>query len=343
MQPIVTLQYYDDADTETTVDDPNGVTTWKYTIETPTALESASVETIMFVPVTSGATCDIIYPGDVDQPRLSSPPLSGTFYASCYNTDGMKYDTIDMDIADVSAKSFKSVLEEYCGFLAGKISVTKLDTTYASNAMGVEFQVNFHGIAATLDLYSLQSGFADPLVGVEVVFDASVVRPFGESLVWHVIPGDYFYTREVLPQVKVDVDGMAALCTGMQCDYSYAEGTSEITDYEVDHASNQLTIFGTDFGTPTKVEMGYLDCGNIVATVNQITCDLADDLPAGSWFPIVTEEMGRVKTLSTVTAEVVDCLITSVSPDIDINPAGGDHLVIQGTNFPVSNDERHEL
>lgn len=219
-----------------------------------------------------------------------------------------------MDITSINANQFKGVLEESCGFLAGKISVTKLDTTYPSNAMGVEFQINFHGIAASLDLYSLATTGPDPLVGVNIVYDASIVREFGQSLVWHVIPGDYFYTREVLPQVKVSVDGMPALCTGMQCDYSYSEGTSLITSYTVNHSNNQLTISGSDFGTPTKVEMGYLDCSNIVATVDQITCDLADDLPAGSWFPIVTEEMGRVKTDPLVTAEVVDCIITSVSP-----------------------------
>ena len=53
----------------------------------------------------------------------------------------------------------------------------------------------FHGINSDIGLYELKSGL-DPLVGVDIVYDSSVVRPFGESLVWHVIPGDYFYTRE---------------------------------------------------------------------------------------------------------------------------------------------------
>jgi hypothetical protein len=105
--------------TETIESDPD-VDTVKYTIVTPMALSSATVETIMFVPLTTGARAEIAYP---DALQLSSPPLSGTFYASCYNTDGNKYDTQDMDIADIDAKKFKQVLERDCSFLKGKISV----------------------------------------------------------------------------------------------------------------------------------------------------------------------------------------------------------------------------
>ena len=39
----------------------------------------------------------------------------------------------------------------------------------------------------------------DPLIGVDIYTEESVVRPFGESLLFQVIPGDYFYTREDSP------------------------------------------------------------------------------------------------------------------------------------------------
>jgi hypothetical protein len=61
--------------------------------------------------------------------------------------------------------------------------------------MGVEFYINFHGIDASLGQYELKSGM-DPLVGVDIVYDQDIVRPFAQSLVWDVIPGDYFFTRE---------------------------------------------------------------------------------------------------------------------------------------------------
>ena len=136
---------------------------------------------------------------------------------------------------------------------------------------------------------------------------------------------------------------MPALCTGMACNYSYVEGTSLITGFTLDTSMNQLTITGSDFITPTKIEMGYLDCSNIVFATDQITCDLAGDLPAGSWFPIVTEDSGRVKIDHSVSAQVVEWEITSVTPSIDLNPAGGDKITIVGTNFPVSLDPRYKF
>ena len=114
------------------------------------------------------------------------------------------------------------------------------------------------------------------------------MRPFGESLVWHVIPADYFYTRETNPQVKVTVDDMPALSTGMMCDYTYFEGESCITGFTL--SGTELTITGSDFvtdDTEMEIEMGRLACTNIIVaeTADQITCDLSGELPAGSWYP----------------------------------------------------------
>ena len=122
----MTAVWFDASGIETTEDDIDAHTV-KYSVKIPTALASASVETIMVVPVTTGAAVEIVYPEDA---QLSSPPISGTFYASCYDTDGSKYDTYDMDIESVDAEKFQGVLERYCGFLKGKISVTKLTDTW---------------------------------------------------------------------------------------------------------------------------------------------------------------------------------------------------------------------
>ena len=71
------------------------------------------------------------------------------------------------------------------------------------------------------------------IVGNEVASAGSIVRPYGRTLRWPVIPGEYFYTVESEPQVKVDVEGMPALCTGMACNYLYAEGSSLITGFSI--------------------------------------------------------------------------------------------------------------
>jgi hypothetical protein len=90
--------------------------------------------------------------------------------------------------------------------------------------------------------------------------------------------------------------------------------------------------------------MANLDCSNILVSVtaDQITCELSDQLPAGSWYPIVTEDLGRVKIDDQVTAYQVALSITSVSPKT-LNPAGGDIVTIEGTNFPLTLDPRYEL
>ena len=78
----------------------------------------------------------------------------------------------------------------------------------------------------------------------------------------------------------------------MACNYLYSEGTSLITGFTL--SGTALSITGSNFATPEKIEMGLLECSNIVvaATADQITCDLADELPAGNWYPIVTEALG---------------------------------------------------
>lgn len=185
-----------------------------------------------------------------------------------------------------------------------------------------------------------------PLVGKDIVFDQSIVRPFGQSLVWDVIPGEYFFTRETEPQVKVTVDDMPALCTGMACSYRYAEGSSLITSFSIGGSSStELTIFGSNFATPQKIEMGLLECSNIVvaASADQITCDLADELPAGNWYPIVTEALGKVRIDETVAAESVPLGNIVVQPSYDLNPFGGELLKITGNNFPASLEARYNL
>ena len=147
VNPVVTLTVFD-ADGAETTEDALDIAAHHYLIEVPLAISIPSVETIMVVPMSTQADILITYPSDK---QLSSPPLSGKFYIDCYNTDGNKYSTRDIDVSSVSANRFKSVLESDCSFLAGKISVTMLTSTYSKKVMGVEFQINFQGIAAGLE------------------------------------------------------------------------------------------------------------------------------------------------------------------------------------------------
>ena len=141
----------------------------------------------------------------------------------------------------------------------------------------------------------------------------------------------------------VSVDGLPALCTGLACDFTYVAGESEINGFSISN-DKYLTISGVNFGEPLKIEMANLDCSNIVVALTRdaITCELSDPLPAGSWYPIVIEDFGKVKIADPVAPYVVTISITNVSPK-SLNPAGGDIVTIEGTNFPLTLDPRYEL
>ena len=63
--------------------------------------------------------------------------------------------------------------------------------------------------------------------------------------------------------------------------------------------------------------------------------------PAGNWFPRIYTPKGEVKIASSVTALEIVLTFTNVNKKTAINPAGGDNLVITGTNFPPTIDTRY--
>lgn len=103
------------------------------------------------LPVSTTSTISIDYPTDV---QLSSPPITGQFWVQCHNTDGESYATRDIDF-NANAQHFKNVLEADCSFLAGKIEVTQLTTTFASRTIGVEYKVGFTGVSSELNQYTI--------------------------------------------------------------------------------------------------------------------------------------------------------------------------------------------
>ena len=59
-----------------------------------------------------------------------------------------------------------------------------------------------------------------------------------------------------------------------------------------------------------------------------MTCQLGIEIPAGSWYPVITMPEGKVKIEETVEPLIIDLIITDVSPKLDLNPAGGDIITI---------------
>ena len=97
----------------------------------------------MVFAMSTTASIEISYPADN---QLASPPLSGKFFVECHNVDGNAYATSDMDLT-ISASGLKAVLETDCSFLKGKISVSKLTSTWSKTSLGTEFMVDFFGVS----------------------------------------------------------------------------------------------------------------------------------------------------------------------------------------------------
>lgn len=70
------------------------------------------------------------------------------------------------------------------------------------------------------------------------------------------------------------------------------------------------------------------------STYSELQCVLADEPTCGEWIPELYSAYGLIPTDPSVPKIKVDCTVTSIIPDTEINVLGGDLLTISGTNFP---------
>ena len=74
------------------------------------------------------------------------------------------------------------------------------------------------------------------------------------------MPFDDLYTNEVAPQILIDINGMPALCTTLDCGYTYETPTAELTTMTVTDDST-VEIQGTALPTElTAVVIGSTPC-----------------------------------------------------------------------------------
>ena len=66
-------------------------------------------------------------------------------------------------------------------------------------------------------------------------------------------------------------------------------------------------------------------------------------MPAGDWMPLVSLPHGKVKIDEAVLPLTVDLVVSNVAPKVNLNPAGGDTITIDGEGFPESLDGRYNL
>lgn len=90
--------------------------------------------------------------------------------------------------------------------------MNKNSNDYADKSLGKVFTIWFNGLDASLPQFELREGNT-PIVGRDVVFGAEILRPYAQSLIWSVIPGEYLFTKHDNPAWTMTVndnDGSSA-------------------------------------------------------------------------------------------------------------------------------------
>lgn len=85
-----------------------------------------------------------------------------------------------------------------------------------------------------------------------------------------------------------------------------------------------------------KIRFANTDCvfNKVTSTTSQLECILADAPTCGEWLPEIYSAHGLIPVDSTAAKIKVDCTVTTITPNTDLNVLGGDSLTISGTNFP---------
>jgi len=200
--------------------------------------------------------------------------------------------------------------------------------------------VRFLGLNEDPGQYELISDDASPLQGDNLTFTAETIQPYSSNLFYEPIPFEMLKTFETKPQLIVSVDGLPAVCHNLNCDYDFQVQESVIDSFTFDATANSVTFVGqglpTDDADFVKIKFAHAPCTITAGSSSEtgFTCDMEIPPTCGTYIPSVVVQMGEVTMADSVTAEQIDCTITSAVPMSDLNLLGGDNITFTGTNFP---------
>ena len=84
----------------------------------------------------------------------------------------------------------------------------------------------FDGLDSNPPQCMIVSDTVDPIVGASPTYINEVVRPYGTGLFFEPVGLDFLYSSSLTPQVRVNIDGIKAVCPNLNCGYSYVASTS---------------------------------------------------------------------------------------------------------------------
>ena len=96
-----------------------------------------------------------------------------------------------------------------------------------------------------------------------------------------------------------------------------------------------VDIIGTNLPTDIdQVTVGSSGCTIVSNDGSTLTCTLDSPCMAGDFEPDVRNPQGSIPVVSGFTKYNVALVVSTVTPDSALNPAGGDVLTINGSGFP---------
>jgi hypothetical protein len=128
----------------------------------------------------------------------------------------------------------------------------------------------------------------------------------------------------------------------VHCDFTYSEPTSEATSLAF--TGDRATIQGDALPTSDfTVRIARTDCtvDTGLSSKTTIVCDLVTPMVHGTWTPEIRDAMGLSKLATGFTSFTYTGSITGVTPNTNLNKAGGEPIVITGTGFPASMNTGH--
>jgi hypothetical protein len=252
-----------------------------------------------------------------------------------------------------SANDIEYYLITAMPYLAFKTRVTKPRTGYPSEQNGIKILIHFRDFEMDMPQCYIQPAEGDHEIVPEAmpVYESTTFRPFGESLWFEPVPLEMLYTPAEVPQVRVKVNGLPAVCPDNNCGYSYIEaGEQSIT--QISLSGTALRIDGSEFSqaqscdsaasSELAVEFANTACDitNADLAGNAIDCDLANAPAAGTHHAKVHGKCGffNFKSSTPIDVPLVITDVQSSSGSSGLNKLGGDTLTITGTGFPVDKE-----
>ena len=288
------------------------------------------------ITATPGTTTSTITPGT---PVAGTKPMSGNFKIKCFHTsdpNGAFAMTENINTHEWLSTILEKI-SKACPVYYEKMEIKEGPLYSGLWNNGRDLLIKFVGLNYDVPSFEVVSSDTSPLVANELNITTSEHWPYTPTrLFYEPLPYEFLYTAEKVPQMQVKVAGIEAVCASLNCGYTYVVPQDHVTGFSLTGTS--LSITGTGFPSVIKqVVFSNNVCKNVAVTgTTQITCTAVP--VAGSWQPIVSDAIGQVP-VETVDQISVPLVLTSVSPNINLNAYGGTTLTITGQNFPVGLDD----